>query len=585
MDSLSTQVWDIKYRYRYQGRIIDHTIADTWQRVAKAIARAEKTALARRTWEKSFYEVLSELHFLPGGRILAGAGTQHHVTLFNCFVMQLAGDSLDAIFNALKEGALTLQQGGGIGYDFSVLRPRGSTVRRAGTLASGPVSFMRIWDTMSETLLATGLRRGAMMGVLRCDHPDIEEFITAKSIAKELRHFNISVMVSDAFMQAVQTDSDWPLVFPLRADEVPSGDIVYKTWSNQTMPVPCRIVRHIRARALWQQIIQQAYDHAEPGVLFEETINRLNNLYYCEHLSATNPCGEIPLPVYGACNLGSINLPQFVIHAFSPQAQLNWAALENTTAIATRFLDDVIDISHYPLKVQKQQALATRRIGLGITGLADALVMLGVRYGSAESLQLSGQIMRRIAEVTWHTSVELAKEKGVFPTLQPAYLRGEFIQKFSSELQEAVAKHGIRNSHHNTIAPAGSISLLAGNVSNGLEPIFQPHYKRHMHMANGELCTVQVTDYALQQWRQYAQAQSLPPAWVDVNTLMPEEHLQMQAAVQPYIDNAISKTINIPQAFPFSGLADIYSKAYALGLKGCTVFRPNPITGSVLVRL
>ena len=527
--------------------------------MAKAVAYPELTPL-RREWERKFYDILSDFRFLPGGRILAGAGTKHHVTLFNCFVMHLEGDSLEAIFNALKEGALTLQQGGGIGYDFSVLRPRGSAVRRAGTIASGPVSFMRIWDKMSETLLATGSRRGAMMGVLRCDHPDIEEFIEAKSTANELRHFNISVMISDAFMQAVTENADWPLVF--------SG---------------C-VVRRVRARKLWQRIIRHAYDHAEPGVLFEDTINRFNNLWYCEHISATNPCGEIPLPAYGACNLGSLNLTQFVMNAFSSQAELNWQEIAKVTAIATRFLDNVIDLSRYPLKAQKQQALATRRIGLGITGLADMFVMLNLRYGSSESLAVASKLMQLIAEVTWRTSIELAQEKGSFPAFQPDYLRGEFIKQFSADIRETVARQGMRNSHHNTIAPTGSISLLANNVSAGLEPIFQPCYKRHMHVANGELSAFHVTDYALQLWEQHQQenTNSLPSAWVDVQTLLPEDHLHVQAAVQPYIDNAVSKTINLPHDFPFSGLEEVYSKAYVLGLKGCTVFRPNPTTGSVL---
>jgi ribonucleoside-diphosphate reductase alpha chain len=578
-EPISKVVWDSKYRYRQDSEVLDHTIEDTWQRVAKAIAKAEKRP-ERQHWERAFYHLLEGFHFLPGGRILAGAGTKHNVTLFNCFVMNIASDSLPGIFSALKEGGLTLQQGGGIGYDFSVLRPSGDRAKKSGAKASGPISFMRIWDTMCQVLVSTGARRGAMMGVLRCDHPDIETFISAKEEANELRHFNVSVMVSDLFMEAVKQDAEWALVFP--TEEGGQKELVYRHWGTSSTPVACRVYRYVRARDLWHKMIRSAYDCAEPGVLFLDTINRMNNLWYRERINATNPCGEIPLPPYGACNLGSLNLTQFVRGAFSKEAYLDWSSLEETAHIATRFLDNVIDVSRYPLNVQKQQALGSRRLGLGITGLGDAFVMLGLRYGSPASIALAAEIMQRIASVTWQTSIELAREKGVFPFYTQDYLRGNFVATLSHSLRRELEKYGVRNSHHNTIAPTGTISLLANNVSNGVEPIFLANYDRHVRITPDETTTFRVQDYAYHCWQQAHQTEAMPPAWIDTGLLMPEAHLQMQGAVQPYIDNAISKTINIPPSFPFEKLADVYTKAYELGLKGCTVFRPNPITGSVL---
>jgi len=554
---ISHAIWEMKYRFTHPDGTVEQSIEETWRRVAKAVAGAEKPA-EREKWEKSFYHILENFQFLPGGRILAGAGTAHHVTLFNCFVMDIAEDSLPSIFNAVKEGALTLQQGGGIGYDFSVLRPNGAPVVSAAAVASGPVSFMRVWDAMSSVMLATGARRGAMMGVLRCDHPDIEEFINAKRVAHELRNFNLSVMVSDAFMQAVQQDAEWPLVF---------DGVEY---------------RRVRAKQLWEKIIRSAYEYAEPGVLFSDTINKLNNLWYCEHIYAVNPCGEIPLPAYGACDLGALNLTQFVEAPFTAHAKMNWSRLEEVASIATRFLDNVIDVSRYPLEAQQKQAHNTRRIGLGITGLADMFVMLGMRYGASDSLVLAEEIMRRIAQVTWRTSIGLAKEKGAFPLYKIDYLRGRFVSTLEESIKFELEKQGVRNSHHNTIAPAGTISLLANNVSNGIEPIFAASYDRHVRQLDGSSLTVQVEDYAWALWRDQHGGNEKPAAWVGVAALTPDAHLQMQAVMQKHIDNAISKTINIPRDFPFADLSYVYTRAYELGLKGCTVFRPNDVTGSVL---
>jgi len=586
--TLSESIWDLKYRYRYHDKIIDQTIEDTWRRVAKAGAQAEKKEAATH-WQQQFYNIFEDFRFLPGGRILAGAGTRHRLTLSNCFVMNIQEDSISGIFEALKEGALTLQQGGGLGYDFSVLRPRGYFAKKTGITSSGPVSFMQIWNKMSEILLSTNARRGAMMGILRCDHPDIEEFVSAKADPQQWHHFKVSVLVSDAFMQAVKEDKDWPLIFPLSEEEAKqqenlsstedllpamSDDLIYRRWSNTQTAVPCRVFKRIKAKSLWDKIIRSAYDYAEPGVLFENTINRMNNLWYGEHISATNPCGEIPLPPYGTCNLGSLNLTQFVRAPFTETASLDWHGIEQTVAVATRFQDNVVDISHYPLKAQRQEALATRRIGLGLTGLGDAFVMLGLHYGSPESVNLAQQIMKTIAQTTWLTSVELAKEKGFFPAYQAgAYGQGQFLSGLSHDIQKAVAQHGIRNSHHNTIAPAGTISILAKNISSGLEPIFSGQYERAVKSKPEEVVKLKVTDYALALWQQQKQPERFPPAWRDTHNILPKDHLQVQAAVQPYVDNAISKTIQVPSDFPFQALVEMYAQAFALGLKGCTVFR------------
>jgi len=558
---ISENIWDLKYRYKRGGKVMDKTIQATWRRVANAAARPEQKP-DQKKWRDRFYQILENFQFLPGGRILAGAGTRHNVTLFNCFVMPIKDDSMISIFNGLKEGAITLQQGGGIGMDFSVLRPKGEYAQHTGTIASGPVSFMRIWDSMCATMQSTGARRGAMMGMLRCDHPDIEDFIQAKSDPKELRHFNVSVLVTDAFMQAVKHDKSWPLVFPETSPKT------YKT---------------VAATDLWHKIIRNAYDHAEPGVVFVDTINQQNNLHDHELIHATNPCGEIPLPDYGACNLGSINLTQVVQYAFSDKAEIDWKKLALISEYATRFLDNIIDISRYPLKPQKLMAQNTRRIGLGVSGLADALVMLNVEYGSEKALELTKRIMKTIATTTWETSIALASERGSFPLFKAEnYIKSGFVQTLPQEMQSHIIRYGMRNSHHNTIAPTGTISLLANNISSGIEPIFAAYYQRKIKVNDQTTQTASIIDYACWQWQQQFQTDSLPDAWIDSQNLTPMQHLQMQAAAQAYVDNAISKTINLAEDFPFENLLDIYSQAHELGLKGATIYRPNPVTGSVL---
>jgi len=953
-EPVSWHVWDAKYRYREGAVVRDQTIEDTWRRVARALAVAEPESEQAR-WAERFYRVLYGFKFLPGGRILAGAGTRHRVTLFNCFVMGIIEDSLDGIFDSLKEGALTMQQGGGVGYDFSTLRPAGTRARTTGTIASGPVSFMHIWDAMCATLLSTGARRGAMMATLRCDHPDIEAFITAKQRPGMLTHFNLSVQVFDAFMEAVRRDADWPLVFPAAALEdegMGDGPIVYRRWTGTDGPVPCRVLRVVKARALWEQILRATYDYAEPGVLFIDTINRMNNLAYREHITATNPCvtadtwihtsmgprrvadligqpffarvngqdymcpkgffatgvkkvyrletlegynlrltedhpvlrvrkrtrwstttewipvkylqigdgvvlnnhrgcfewpgegseeegyllgllvgdgtlkkdkavlsvwtnndsieslstmmayaesavrsfphrkdfrgwiaipergeyrlataslrslayrfglrpgakiitskiekassdfykgflrglfdadgsvqgshfkgisirlaqsnleilravqrmllrlgivakiysnrrpsgkyylpdgkggvrlyhcraqyelviskdnlqifaerigfshyekakklkealqsykrslnkevfiariarvkfegyetvydacvpginafdangfvvhncGEQPLPPYGACDLGSINLARFVRAPFTPEADLDWEGIRETVAVAVRMLDNVIDVSGFPMPAQAEQARGTRRIGLGITGLADALIMLGLHYASEEARRLAARIMQTICHTAYRTSIALAREKGAFPFFErERYLESPFIQALPEDIRKGIATYGIRNSHLLSIAPTGTISLLANNVSSGIEPVFAYRYTRYILGLDGERRAYTLTDYALRLWqRLHGDSEMLPEAFVDAQHLDPYDHLKMQAALQPYVDGAISKTVNVPADTPFNAFRQLYDWAYDHGLKGCTTYRPSPVRGAVL---
>ncbi|MES9823567.1 MAG: adenosylcobalamin-dependent ribonucleoside-diphosphate reductase [Candidatus Thiodiazotropha endolucinida] len=582
---VSRYIWNSKYRYCDDEGPVDETLDDTWHRVAKGIAGIEPHR--QSDWTNRFLNILRGFRFLPGGRILAGTGVPYDVTLFNCFVMGRIEDSLEAIFDALKEGALTMQQGGGVGYDFSTLRPQGFPARRVGSIASGPVSFMRIWDAMCDTLISTGARRGAMMASLRCDHPDIERFIDAKKNPSELRHFNLSVQVSDDFIQAVDQDDAWPLVFPVRAlqgNDQCSGDVVQRVWSDRHQTEPCRILRRVRARDLWERIMRATYEYAEPGVLFIDTINRMNNLAYREWISTTNPCGEVPLPAYGACNLGSLNLTCVVNQPFTQKARLDLLALDEITTDAVRFLDNAIDLSQFPLEAQRQQAQGTRRIGLGITGLADALMMLGLNYGHEETRHHAAKVMAQICHTAYRSSIELAKEKGAFPYFNQAdYLRSPFIRALPDELQQGIEKHGIRNSHLIAVAPTGTISLLANTISSGLEPVLDFNYRRRILQSDGKYQTHTLTDYAWQLWQAVCSGKPQPDYFVDCNTLAPDDHLLMQAALQPYVDNAISKTVNVPADYPFDQFKSLYKRAYALGLKGCTTFRSNPVTGEILL--
>lgn len=577
---ISRHIWETKYRYA-DNVSREGAVTDTWRRIARTLAGVETRDAP--FWEERFFRLLHDFKFLPGGRIHAGAGTGRHVTLFNCFVMGPIEDSIPGIFRALQESALTMQQGGGIGLDFSTLRPRGTRAKGAASIASGPVSFMEVWDAMCATILSTGARRGAMMATLRCDHPDIEEFVTAKQQAGRLRRFNLSVQVTDAFMSAVRRDGEWLLVFPDAAFEG-KGETLSRDWTGFNYPLPCRIVRRIRARALWDLILRATYDYAEPGVLFIDRINQLNNLWYRERISATNPCGEVPLPPYGACDLGSVNLTCFVVQPFMPQARIDTDAVADTVEVAVRLLDNVIDASHFPLPQQAENACGSRRIGLGITGLADALVMLGLPYGGDRSLALAADVMRLICRTGYRTSVALAREKASFPFFQrEKYLQSAFIRSLPEEIQSAIATYGIRNSHLIAIAPTGTISLLAGNVSSGLEPIFAASCVRRVLAEDGTPKEFLLTDHAFDSWRALMGARAaLPHAFTTASELPASAHLKMQAALQPFVDNSISKTINVPAASPFDEFRQIYDLAYDMKLKGCTTFRPNPVTGMML---
>jgi ribonucleoside-diphosphate reductase alpha chain len=575
--AISQHVWATKYRWAGEADI--HA---TWRRVARAVASVERSD--QEGWTERFAELLSGFGFLPGGRILAGAGTTRRTTLFNCFVMGVIDDTLEGIFEALKQGAQTMQSGGGVGYDFSTLRPQGSLARASGSIASGPVSFMRIWDAMCATMLSTGARRGAMMATLRCDHPDIELFVDAKRDPAALRHFNLSVQVTDEFMAAIETDAEWPLVFPLHGHPPEAAQrVLRRSWTGTPHPVDCGVVRVLRARDLWAHIIRAAYDSAEPGVLFVDQINRENNLHDREQISATNPCGEIPLPPFGACNLGSLNLAAFVIDPFEPGARLDYERLDAASRRAIRFLDNVIDLSIFPVPAQAVNARATRRIGLGITGLADALAMLGQRYDGWTARGLAEDVMRRICRAAYSASIDLATERGAFPSFEsPAFLASRFVTRLPADLRDAIGRRGIRNSHLLAIAPAGTISLLAGNVSSGIEPIFAAESERRILEADGRYRVYQVEDFAWALWRSRFPRRAPPASLLSAYEIDPRAHLEMQAALQPWVDNAISKTINVPASMPFDEFTGLYEMAHRRGLKGCTVFRPTALRGEVI---
>jgi ribonucleoside-diphosphate reductase alpha chain len=562
LPAISQQIWDMKYRLKAaDGTARERTLADTWARVAGAAAKAEAKA-TRSLWRERFAQAMADFAFLPAGRILAGAGTHRHVTLFNCFVLGRIDDDLSAIFENVKEAALTMQQGGGIGHDFSTLRPRGALVKSIGADASGPVSFMEVWDAMCQTIMSAGARRGAMMATLRCDHPDIEAFIDAKADPHRLRNFNLSVLVSDAFIKAVKQGDPWHLVFDGK---------VYRT---------------VEARALWDRMMRATYEYAEPGVVFIDRINAENNLAYCEEISATNPCGEQPLPAYGACLLGSINLARLVSKPFTAAAELDLARLEELVALAVRFLDDVIDISNYPLAAQKKQAMAKRRIGLGVTGLADALIMCGARYGTAAATTLAEGWMAAVKVAAYAATAELAGEKGTFPLYDAQrFLTAPNLQQLPQAVRLKLAQHGARNGLLTSIAPTGTISLLAGNVSSGVEPVFDFRHERRVLQRDGSSRTETVEDYAHALYREkFGRHAPLTDAFVTAEELSPRAHLEMQAALQRHVDSSISKTINCPPDLSFEAFKDVYLEAYGLGLKGCTTYRPNAVTGAVLSR-
>ncbi|MEM6624068.1 MAG: adenosylcobalamin-dependent ribonucleoside-diphosphate reductase [Pseudomonadota bacterium] len=553
---ISQQIWDMKYRLKSaDGQPLDETVQDTWRRIARALASVEADPAA---WEDRFYDALADFRYLPAGRIIAGAGTERSVTLFNCFVMGTIPDSMGGIFEMLKEAALTMQQGGGIGYDFSTLRPKGALVKGVAADASGPLSFMDVWDAMCRTIMSAGSRRGAMMATMRCDHPDIEDFITAKQDSARLRMFNLSVLVTDDFMAAVEAEADWALKFDGRT---------YRT---------------VPARELWNRIMLATYDYAEPGVIFIDRINAENNLHYAETIAATNPCGEQPLPPYGACLLGSINLAALVRDPFK-DGRIDADELGDLVATAVRMMDNVVDASRFPLEAQAAEARAKRRIGLGVTGLADALAMCGLRYGAPEAVVQTGKWMEIVQNAAYAASCDLAREKGAFPLFdRDEYLKGRHIQRLPQDIRDAIAQHGIRNALLTSIAPTGTISLYAGNVSSGIEPVFAHAYTRKVLQKDGSRTEEEVVDYAVAKWRKLMGDADLPDWFVSAQTLAPMDHVAMQAEAQKWVDSSISKTINVPADIPFEAFQDVYLEAYRTGCKGCTTYRPNDVTGSVL---
>lgn len=570
---ISEQIWNQKYRFQTEreGFSSDNDVVDTWGRIASATAnqpRLHNQPEVIEQLEQQFFSAMYDFKFLPAGRIISGAGTERNVTLFNCYVMGTIPDSLDGIFDMLKEAALTMQQGGGIGYDFSTLRPKGAPVKGVESFSSGPLTFMDVWDAMCKTIMSAGNRRGAMMATMRCDHPDILEFVHAKQDPLRLRQFNVSVLVTDPFMEAVAKGQDWDLVF--------DGE-VYST---------------VNAKELWDQIIQNTYDYAEPGVIFIDRINRENNLWFLETISATNPCGEQPLPPYGACLLGSLNLARFVALPFTEQADVNWAGLEETTRAAVRLLDGVIDTSKFPLPQQEEEAMYKRRQGLGITGLADMLFMIGMKYGSGEAVSFVNRLMENIAIWAYEESIEMAKEYGPAPFIESKEARRQFcestmMQRLPEHIRTGVTLHGIRNSHLLSIAPTGTISMYAGNVSSGIEPVFAPWYDRTIINNDVDLTkrTERVMVYCVHKyfeagfteeddwWKKYM---------VTAQDLDPHHHIVMQGAAQKWIDSSISKTVNIPVDYSFDEFQAVYMDAWNHGCKGCTTYRPNEVTGSIL---
>ena len=641
MQPASWDIWDKKYRLKAKdGQMIDETIDNTYQRVALALAEVETTPELRAHWNEKFLWALRH-GAIPAGRIISNAGAWEHkpaTSTINCTVSGIIQDSMDDILCKVHEAGLTLKAGCGIGYEFSTLRPRGAYVSGAGAYTSGPLSFMDIYDKMCFTVSSAGGRRGAQMGTFDIGHPDVMEFIRAKREAGRLRQFNLSLLITREFMDAVQQDADWLLAFPLLAKEAEqdrvdlndASQIVWREWPttnglivNDNGQVACKIYRSIRARRLWDVIMSSTYDYAEPGFILIDRVNEMNNNWFCENIRATNPCGEQALPPYGSCLLGSINLTQFVQNPCTPKARFDWETYRNVVAIFTRMLDNVVEINGLPLERQRQEIFSKRRHGMGYLGLGSTLTLLGIRYGSPESLTFTEEVTREMALSGWRVALELAREKGAAPILEQEFTvtaemlhkRPEMVRdglkegdripgrvlhaRYSRYMQQIaevdpdlvneLAEVGARFTHHSSIAPTGTIALsLANNASNGIEPSFAHHYSRNViRPGKKSKEKVDVFSFELLAYRHLVnpkalpeaespEAQLLPSYFVTADDVSPKQHVDIQAAAQKWIDSSISKTANVPPDFPYEDFKDIYRYAYEQGLKGCTTFRFNP---------
>lgn len=636
----SLDIWDKKYRLKTKdGDNVDNTIADTFERVARALADVERSDADRKTWYKEFIWAL-EQGAIPAGRITSNAGALAHkpaTSTINCTVSGTITDSMDDILGKVHEAGLTLKAGCGIGYDFSTLRPRGAYVSGAGAYTSGPLSFMDIFDKMCFTVSSAGGRRGAQMGTFDVRHPDVLEFIKAKREDGRLRQFNLSLLITEDFIQAVKADEQWQLAFPIRQKELDDGDIelenpdqiVWRDWPshenvviNDEGLVACRIYRKMPARRLWDLIMASTYDFAEPGFILIDKVNEMNNNWFDESIRATNPCGEQPLPPYGACLLGSINLTRFVLDPFTDNARFDWDRFVRTAEIFTRMLDNVVEINGLPLEQQRREIRRKRRHGMGYLGLGSSLTLMGLKYGSAKSLEFTEKVTRELALAGWRIGLELSKEKGPAPIMDETFaVTGEMLRKrpemknddykvgdlvsgrilharysrymqriaeVDPKLVEQLAEHGSRFTHHSSIAPTGTISLsLANNASNGIEPSFAHHYARNV-IREGRKSKekVDVFSFELLAYQALVNEKAmpytddpetqLPDYFMSADDITPKDHVAVQAAAQRWIDSSISKTANVPTDFPFEEFKDIYMYAYDQGLKGCTTFRFNP---------
>ena len=627
----SQDIWDKKYRLKTKvGEPIDRTVRDTYKRVARALAEVEATPELREQWYEAFLWAL-ENGAIPAGRILSNAGAQAHkpsTSTINCTVSGTIQDSMDGILSKVHEAGLTLKAGCGIGYEFSTLRPRGAFVSGAGAYTSGPLSFMDIFNAMCFTISSAGGRRGAQMGTFDISHPDVMDFIRAKREDGRLRQFNLSCLITDEFMEAVKHDAPWDLVFPASPEEYedPEVRIVWRHWpqregyiTDDLGKVACRVYRSVPARRLWDLIMTSTYDYAEPGFILIDRINEMNNNWFCEDIRATNPCGEQPLPPYGSCLLGSVNLTKFVENPFTDYARFNWDKYRKVVAIFCRMLDNVVEINGLPLAQQRHEITHKRRHGMGFLGLGSALTMMKMRYGEADSLAFTDRVAKAMAEVGWETGIELAREKGAAPIMEETFTvtqemlarrpemqrdgyqvgdqvpgrvllarYSRYMRQFDDDLIEAVAEHGARYTHHTSIAPTGTISLsLANNASNGIEPSFAHRYSRNVIREGRKTKEkVDVYSFELLAYRQLVNpnaapdaedpADRLPDYFVSSEAIGPRQHVDVQAAAQRWVDSSISKTANVPTDYPYEDFKDIYLYAYEKGLKGCTTFRFNP---------